>query len=270
MVRLSKGETNELLCKVSEDNYVYGLIFKLIYLYGKDGISVLSLKWNDINFGNDTILFKGYSFPLSLYVKEDLQRLSENSNGEYCFLDNVGDMERSIDIYRKRLRYYLNNTVKRLDVSHKIKHVALSITDLRRLRGQHLFLDGVGLPLIMELYLQGDGTVTQFKRYLEFDDLMESVFPCEDMVELFSLYSCLDVFDFDSSGVVAFGVSYGDGVSFVVYVSDGELFFVDEASVDSGLVGRVRGLFSGGWLDSLFVLGEFEFLSVGGFSFVKL
>lgn len=270
MIRLTKGETNELLIKISEDNYIYGLIFKLIYLYGKDGMSILSLKWTDIDFNKRTINLKGTVFPLSRFVESDLLRLKENSHTDYCFLDSAVDVVRSIDVLRKKLRYYMNSSVKKLDVNHKIKHVALSITDLRRLRGQHLFMDGVPLKLIMDLYVQGEGTSTQFKRYLEYDSLMVSKFPCSSMNELFDVYTDLAIFDFESESetILNFAVSYGD-MDFVIYLSKDELGFVGDDVGDS-VKEKLQLLFDGGLLSSLGVLGDSEYLMVDGFSFVKL
>lgn len=270
MVRLTKGETNELLNKVSEDNYIYGLIFKLIYLYGKDGITILGLKWDNIDFKNQNIRLKGDDYPLSDFIIADLLRLQKDTQNEYLFLEDTNDVDKSIDILRKRLRYYLNNNVKRLDVNHKIKHVALSITDLRRLRGQHLFLDGVNLKLIMELYQQHDGTSTQFKRYLEYNDLMEKKFPCKDMSDLFNAYTELGIFDFESDldRVLSFAVSYED-LDFVISISKEGLDFVGE-DIGVSVMDDVTGLFDGGLLKSLYLLGDSEYLVVGGFSFVRL
>ena len=271
MMRLTKGETNELLNKISEDNHVYGLIFKLIYLYGKDGMSVLSLEWKDINLEDDTIRFKDTVFPLSRFVKRDLIMLSENSTGDFVFLEDDGnDFDNSIDVLRKRLRYYMNNTVKKLDVSHKVRHVALSITDLRRLRGQHLLLDGVGLDVIMELYLQFEGTSTQFKKYLEYDELMSRMFPCSSVDDLFANYTDLNIFDFEPTdeSVSNFAVSYDD-IDFAIYLdSSDDLGFVGDVSDD--VVTKVLELKTSGLLGGLHLLDDCEYLSVGGFSFVKI
>ena len=269
-MRLTKSETNELLKCVCEDNQLYGLIFKLIYIYGKEGMSVLSLQWEDIDFDNNTIWFKESEFPLSHYVKLDLLELYDISECNYVFLDVGVDVDNGIDVLRKRLRYYLHNRVKKLDVSHKIKHISLSITDLRRLRGQHLLLDGVGLDLIMDLYIQQDGTSTQFKRYLEYDDLMGRIFPCEDVDDLFGKYTDLDIFEFESSGDYKDSFVVGcDSAEFVIYFNgDGGLSFVGD--VDESLREKVLYLFDCGVLDSLVLLGVNEYKVVGGFSFVKI
>ena len=273
-MRLTKGETNELLNSISEDNYVYGLIFKLIYLYGKEGMLVLSLKWTDINLEDNTIRFKNHKFPLSRFVEDELLRLSEEKNDDdvYLFLENTDDISYGIDVYRKKLRYYLQNNVKRLEnVTHKVKHVSLSITDLRRLRGQHLFLDGVGLDLIMDLYLQSTGTSTQFKRYLEYDELLENVFPCRDFDDLFGAYTDLNIFDFESprDSVLNFAVSYSDG-DFMIFLGRDGVGFYDDGLVSDYVKSDLLKLFDSGVLDSLRLLGDAEYLDVGGFSFVKL
>lgn len=275
MIRLTKGETNELLNKISDDNLTYGLIFKLIYIYGKEGMSVLSLKWSSIDFDKDFIRFKGKKFPLSRFVKSDLESLYEyrDTGNEYVFLNGVTDenVNNSVDVLRKKLRYYMSNTVKRLDVNHRIKHVALSITDLRKLRGQHLLCDGVPLKVVMDLYGQENGTSTQFKKYLEYDSIMMELFPCSSIGELFRVYTNLGVFDFDSDGVSNFMVSTLDdsGLEFVVYLSDTDVGFVGE-DIPSSVVDTVNGLFDCGLLDCLKVLGDSEYVVFDGLSFVKL
>ena len=281
MIRLTKGETNELLNNISEDKQVYGLIFKLIYIYGKEGMTVLSLKWEQIDFKNNLIWFKNRSYPLVSFVRDDLVELSEQGTDGYVFLDvDVGeDISNSVDILRKKLRYYMSNTVKKLDVTHKVKHVALSITDLRKLRGQHLLLDGVSLKVVMDLYNQQLGTSTQFKKYLEYDDIMSALFPCRNLDELFNVYTNLNVFDFENpNDVDSFMVSTIPSedentdtgvVEFVIYLTGDSVGFVGE-DIPSNVIDIVNSLFDCGLLDCLGVLKVNEYVVFDGLSFVKI
>ena len=144
-MKLAKGETNDLRYAAGKDNFKMGIILKLIYVYGKEATTVLSMKWSQIDFDNNTITFKNHHFPLTRDLRDNL--LKFKSDNEYLFLEGTieDSFENDIDIQRKRTKYYLDNRVKKLDLNHKIKHSKLSITDLRRLRGQHLILAGVAL-----------------------------------------------------------------------------------------------------------------------------
>ena len=282
-MRLTKGEINELLLRISEDNFQYGIIFKLIYIYGKEGKPVITLKWRDIDFDKNTIRFKNKLFPLHSQVKEDLLVLQDETLGgmdDYLFLDDGLDgdgLENCIDILRKKLRYYLGNTVKGLDVCLRIKRNSLSISDLRRLRGQHLLFDGVPLSVVMELFLQSNGTVNQFKRFLEYDDVFRLLHPCDCVDCLLMDYTDLGIFDFDSHRVRKdyFMVSNRSGDSLVLCLdSDEGLVFVGEGEesirFNPLLKSEVEKLYNSGCLDGLLVLRDYEFKSLDGLSFVRM
>jgi len=270
MVKLSKGETNELLQKISEDNQTYGLIFKLIYVYGKDARSILTLKWSEVNLKKDNIRFKNEFFPLLPMLKKDFESLTYS--GTYVFLEDDNDnLDNRVDIYRKKLRYYLNDKIKQLDLPLRVKHVGLSITDLRRLRGQHLLIDGVDLSIIKKLYLQKEGTTTQFKKYLCFDDLNRLKYPCDDMEVLFRDYTDLCIFDLHEydDGDLQLVVTDHEDFETLVSIDDGVLVFMD-SSVPKEYVDKISEIYNGGLLGNLGVLKSSEFKLVDGLSFIRL
>ena len=268
-MKLTKGETNDLLYAVGKDNFKMGIILKLIYIYGKEGKAVLTMKWNQIDFNANTISFKDHPFPLTRDLRDEL--LEFKSEGEYLFLEGTTEesFENDIDILRKRIRYYLDNTVKRLDVDHKIRHSGLSITDLKRLRGQHLLFDGVDISIVMDLYCQKKGTSTQFKKYLEYDALMDELHPCKNVNNVLSDYTDLNIGDFDSpSKNLNFFVSDSDGETFTVNIHDDALTFSENASDD--VKSNVTDLFNKGFLKSLEILRYNEVKYAGELSFIRI
>jgi hypothetical protein len=197
---LSKTETNELLDTISKDNETYGLIFKLMYLYGKPFKNVITLKWEDINMEDSTISFKGESLPLSKDIKEDLEKyFSKEHSAKYIFLEDTDrhDVYELTKEYRKKAIYYFNNNIKQLELPSNIKYCGLSLTDLRRLRGQHLLLDGVDLNIVMKLYQKKPSARTQFKKYMQYDDLYKINNPkCETIEDVFRpTFTDLNIFE---------------------------------------------------------------------------
>lgn len=193
---LTKTETNELLKAIKNDNKEYSVIFKLMYIYGKDFKQIIELQWSDVN--SNTIKFKGEEFPLS---NENYNLLKEvNKSDKYIFFNKKEqeDIHENVNIYRKRLIYYFNNTIKQLNLSSRVKYSGLSLTDLRRLRGQHLIIDGVDLNIVMQLYQQKPNARTQFKKYLHYDELykIQTNNHCETMQDIFQTkYTDLDIFE---------------------------------------------------------------------------
>ena len=98
---------------------------------------------------------------------------------------------------------------------------------------------------------------------------MGRVFPCDDLDDVFGAYTDLNIFDFDSSrdSVLSFAVTYEDS-DFMIYLGSEGIGFYD--SVDDSVRDALLKLFDGGFLDSLCLLGDVEYLDVGGFSFVKV
>ena len=267
-MKLTKGETNDMLYAVSEDNFKIGTILKLIYLYGKDAKVILTMKWSQIDFKNDTICFKNHLFQLIPELKRDL--LKFKGEGEYLFLDDASeDLEKDVNIQRKRVKYYLIHNVRNLDLEHKVKHSGLSITDLRRLRGQHLIMDGVSLDAVMDLYCQKSGSKTQFKRYLDYDKLMDELHPCTDLDDLFSDYTDLNIGDFDTNpkNNLNFAVSNLEGETCIINISKDIITFLDDASEE--LKENISEMFNRGCLKSLEILRDNEVKYAGNLSFIK-
>ena len=162
-MKLSKEKTYDLLDKISEDNEEYGLVFKLCYVYGRLISEIYSLDNADVDFDEDKITFTinnvRVDYPLHSSVKIDLKRqVNETSN--YLFQHiAVG-----LDNFASRLNYYL----KKWD-----SYCGVHITprDFKRLRGQHLVLDGVPIGLVQELFRGRN--ISSTKRFIGYEDLLD-------------------------------------------------------------------------------------------------
>lgn len=195
---LTITETNELIKRITEDNQTYGTIVKLMYIYGKEFKQIIQLKKEDIT--ETSIQFKGQKFPLKKEDYNTLKNYAKSSNTEYIFLTNqFEDLGEETNKYRKKLIYYFTQNLKQLHLPTKIKYSGLSLTDLRRLRGQHLILKGVDLKLVMDLYQQKPNARTQFKKYLKYDELykLSSEKQCNSMEDIFHYCTDTDIFQLE-------------------------------------------------------------------------
>ena len=172
VVKVDKKLLNELLYYIALDNRKYGLIFKLVYVYGRKIHEVLKLKVcdvdkNTIEFELPTerfnfVLYDGLKKPLFDYIEE-----KELGRSDYIFITD----ERDINNYSKGLNYYLKSKINELNKTVLSKKCPLLVnTDFKYLRGQHLFLDGVNIKVINELYRNKNIQTT--KNNISYDDLV--------------------------------------------------------------------------------------------------
>ena len=162
MIKLSEEKTYDLLNRISEDNWEYGLIFKLCYVYGRLVSEVYILHRDDVSFADNKITFtindSRVDYPLHSSVKSDLNRQVEETSN-YLFR-HIGE---SINNFSSRLNYFL----KKYDDEFKVR---VSPRDFKKLRGQHLLLNGVNVKSITRLYHGTDNSAT--KRLIEYDSLV--------------------------------------------------------------------------------------------------
>lgn len=198
MKYLTITETNELIHKVTEDNFIYGTIIKLMYLYGKEFKYIIRLKKTDVT--EESITFRSEQFPLKKEDYNALKKISEYSTNEYIFLGySFEDIEEATNLYRKKVIYYFTQNLKSLNLPTRIKYGGLSLTDIRRLRGQHLILNGVDLKVVMDLYQQKPNARTQFKKYLQYDELykISSEKHCNTIEDIFQYCTDTDIFQLE-------------------------------------------------------------------------
>lgn len=204
LIKLDKKQLNELLYYLYKDNEKYGLIFEIVYVYGRNINEVLKLKAKDIDEATiefelpterfNFILYKGLKKPLTEYITG--KGLSDD---DYIFIDD----EKNINKYSKNLNYYLKSKITELNqkvLNYKVPVLVLG--DLKKLRGQHLFLDGADLSVINELYRNKNIQTTKNNiRYGELKCVRDKVVSLE---KLLKDYTDLRVFhdnSFDESDI---------------------------------------------------------------------
>ena len=162
MIKLSKTEVKELFEVISEDNLEYGLIFKLCYVYGRLVSEVYSLHRDDVDFKENKISFRinntMVDYPLHSSVYDDL-KVQVDETSDYLF-QHIG---KDINNFSSKLNYFL----KKYDQDYGV-HV--SPREFKKLRGQHLLLDGVKVNSISRLYYSKDNSAT--RRLIDYDELV--------------------------------------------------------------------------------------------------
>ena len=172
MMKLDKYQTNELLKRIGEDNYIYGVILKITYLYARSIGEVGELQRKDIDFDNDTINFQIFNndrekvkYPICKDIYNDLQHITEDKQSEEYIFDEYIDHTK----IRAWLNIYFYNKCPELTDLDFLKGVVLTTQDFRILRGQHLFLDGVDIKTINQLYQHKNMNST--KNLIKYDEL---------------------------------------------------------------------------------------------------
>lgn len=244
IVKLDKQECNRILEYISNINKEQGLFLKLIYVYGRSTIEVSKLKVSDIDVKHGLIdfVFGGniHSFRLVDAVRENvLEAIKGKDTDEYIFKFDGNKVSRN-------LNRFIDNMVKGINRSQVLdRHCPkLSVFDFKQLRGQHLFIDGVELDVINELYCYEK--LESLRNLINYNELRNSVFACKNVTVLLrdSRFTDLGVFHdkhYDSVDVDLFTVSCGDEC--VVF----EYNYVDGATVilegdDGAIVSFVDGL----------------------------
>ena len=167
LVKLTKGETNQLLRIITEENPKYGLILKIQYLYARNIGEVYNLEQQDINMEKNTITFKTttdkITYPLHPDIKEELQYVLDTKKG-YIFQDG----DRPLHSVKDAINYYLHKKTEALKELEYLDGLRLTTKDFRALRGQHLYMDGVDFTLIHELFhntnTQGTKNIIQYHK----------------------------------------------------------------------------------------------------------
>ena len=161
-VKISKEKMKLLLDKISEDNFEYGLIFKLCYIYGRLISEVYDVHEDDIDFEKNKIRFningEDMDFPLHNAVYDDLKRQCDETRG-FLFHHLYDDFDKFVRNMNYQLRRY-----------DAYCGVHISPRDFKKLRGQHLLLDGLDVKCITDLYCNYDNSAT--KRLIRYNDML--------------------------------------------------------------------------------------------------
>ena len=276
IVKLDKQECNSVLEYISTIDEEMGLFLKIIYVYGRKVSEISKLKVKDIDVKHGLIDFrlgknKTCSFGLVSDVKDSVyEQIKDLDSEEFIFSFNSGDVNRKVS-------RFLDSVVKKINLSNMgviNRHCpSLNGFDFRRLRGQHLFIDGVSLALINMVYLFEDRD--SVRNLIKYDELCVALSNCSsiDVLMRDTRFTDLNVFHdteyHNVDSVVLFTVSCG-GVSCVVFEYDciDSTVSVLEGS-DESIVKFVDGLDKSFFDDVLCHLSNGDYKIIDGFKIVK-
>ena len=231
-ILVSKERLNYILDYISKDNTVYGLIFKMTYIYGRNIGEVLNVRKKDIDTKHNIIDFKlpseSISFPLHENIQETLlQHIKQYNPDDLIFIDdNVKP-----NVVSKRLNFYLSNIIKELNHNVFISHCPRFVcTDLKNLRGQHLFMDGCDINTLNDLFKAKN--MYYLKENINYNELVKMKFPCNNINKIFKNHTNLKIYELeDYENINLYNVEYNDVNFFIEF--DGDSFIVlDEVSDD--------------------------------------
>lgn len=178
MIDMTVDETYAVLNAIEsqQKHFEKGLFFKLQYVYARRSDEIATLKVKDIDFNNGCIKFgiakkrKGnpsINLRLMPELEDQLQYLiqkQEFDDDDFLFIDSLD----SKDNFKRNLRSYLERNSEKLTKETIGKTIKIGTHDFRKLRGQHLLDDGVGIERLQKLYQHEDVNTTMI--YLEVEE----------------------------------------------------------------------------------------------------
>ena len=179
MIDMNVQETYDVLNAIERQgkHFEKGLFFKLQYVYARRSDEIANLKVEDIDFDNGCIRFtiakkrseNAPTINLNLIpeLKDELMKLIDMKDlhdGDFLFIDNAD----SKDNYKSNLRNYLRRNIESITKETIGKSIKIGTHGFRKLRGQHLLNDGVGIEKLQKLYQHEDVNTTMI--YLEVEE----------------------------------------------------------------------------------------------------
>lgn len=179
MIDITAQEVFKLLNYIQQDKQhsAKGLFLKLQYIYARRSDEIATLKVNDIDFNNGCIKFNiakkrtketpTINLVLMPELSDDLQKIIADNNltdNDYIFISDISKK----DGFKRNLRSYLERNICKLTGTVLNKPLNLGTHDFRRLRGQHLLSDGIGLEVLQKLYQHEDVSTTMI--YLQVEE----------------------------------------------------------------------------------------------------
>lgn len=164
---LTKYELNKYLKEIKKENYENYLILKLAYIYGKNVDEILKLQKKHIQLQENKIIIPArieQEYPIAEELKNELKEYYENNN-DYLF--QLHDEEK----FNTYLNEFLKKVNRRIYREHQIKIPHFTVREFKRLRGQHLILDGATFNTIRRFYGNSNTKITQ--SFLQLEDLLK-------------------------------------------------------------------------------------------------
>lgn len=173
IIKLNKQQTNELLRVIGEEEPRYGLALTLQYIYGRNINEVYNLKDTDINKEEETITFimsnNKIVQKIHPQIKQQLYQLAEDNPG-YIFQEG----ERPLTTFKDGINYYLHKRTGRLKKLRYLEDLRLTTKEFKKLRGQHLYQDGVPLKTIHELF--NNSNMEGTKKTIQWHELKDMLY----------------------------------------------------------------------------------------------
>lgn len=264
IIKLKKTELNTLLKQITQDKKEYSTIYKLIYIYARQTKEVLSLTKKDINTKKNTITFKinnkPTTFPITKNIKKELTTITEKlKQNEYLFINTPED----INSQGSLLNYYLNQTIIKLNQTKGWECNKLSLTDLKKLRAQHLIKEGVRLETIMELFLNTN--ISEFKEFIKYEELIAKN-PYTSVDTIFTEHTNINIFSiegYNKEEIFTAVNNNGDECNIILDFNIIEIIGFNNVAVE------VSKIDEGYLVDQLSLLNNGEYLIIDDLKFYK-
>ncbi|MBQ6219665.1 MAG: tyrosine-type recombinase/integrase [Methanobrevibacter sp.] len=267
----TREKLNELLYYMQVDNPKYGLISKILYVYGRKVKEVFNLQKQDINFKDKEITFNIndtlYDYPLIDELSELLEDYIQTNNilvdEEYLFRRE----DETMAMATKKLNYYLEKTIKSINRTLDLDYPRITTNDLRLLRGKHLVLDGADLHVVNELYNNINITLT--RKYLDYDELLKQKFPCNDLRSVFEDCTDLNLFHddrFEDTSIFTVSSEHNSTVIEIDYTMDAVHIISDE---DDPLILEIQEIPVNVLINNLSRLKPGDYKYLAGLRFIK-
>lgn len=180
IIKLNKQQTNETLKVIGEEEPRYGLALTIQYIYGRNISEVYNLQTTDIDKEEETITFimnnNKITHKIHPQIKQELYKLVDETTG-YIFQEG----KRPLTTFKDGINYYLHKKTGRLNTLTYLDGLRLTTKEFKRLRGQHLYQDGVPIKTIHELY--NNTNMEGTKKTIRYHELKPLIYK-EDVEEI--------------------------------------------------------------------------------------
>lgn len=190
-LKLDKYQLNKYLYKLKEYDETYYIILKLCYIYGKNTEEITPLKREDIKYPIIQLNSKPQSeYPLPLELRDELENYIKEhvaSDEEQIFPEVL-----ALDNHHVTINEFLRKTNRKIEKKYYVKLPSLTTRDFKRLRGQHLILDGVTVQLVRRLYNNSNTNIT--RKFLQLDNLLSENNKPVQPDDIINYYTDMNVF----------------------------------------------------------------------------
>ena len=186
--KLDKYQLNRYFKELEKENPEYTILLKVAYTYGKNIEEIINLKTTDIHENTITIKQKQqiltYTYPITKEFKNELTKTADE-NG-YLFPLHEHPQPSTI------INEFLKKVNRKIYKKHFIKVPHITSRDFKRLRGQHLILDGASINLVRHLYGNTNTRIT--RKFLQIDELLKEAGRPTSIEDIIEKHTDLDLY----------------------------------------------------------------------------